>query len=59
MSINRAIYGHREGTYPWFPIEGFVQEESARIVGEWGATIECLILITVDLWRFFYSNLYV
>ena len=33
-SIIRGVYGHVDGQYPWYPIEDFVQEESARIVGK-------------------------
>ena len=33
-SIIRGVYGHIDGQYPWYSIEDFVQEESAKIVGK-------------------------
>ena len=43
----RAIEGHFVGKFPWYPIEDFVIEESARIVG--GKPIEVTIMNTLTV----------
>ena len=43
----RAIEGHFAGKFPWYPIEDFVIEESARIVG--GKPIEVTIMNTLTV----------
>ena len=42
---NRAAEGRFAGKFPWYPIEDFVIEESARIVG--GKPIEVTIMNTL------------
>ena len=29
----KALYGHMEGKYPWYPIEDFLMEQYSHIVG--------------------------
>ena len=43
----KALHGHFTGKFPWYPIEDFVIEESARIVG--GKPIEVTIMNTLTV----------
>ena len=43
----RAIEGHFVGKFPWYPIEDFVIEESARIVG--GRPVEVTVMNTLTV----------
>ena len=43
----RAVEGHFTGKFPWYPIEDFMIEESARIVG--GKPIEVTIMNTLTV----------
>ena len=43
----RGVEGHLAGKFPWYPIEDFLVEESARIVG--GKPVEVTIMNTLTV----------
>ena len=45
----RAVKGHRTGKYPWLPIEDFVVDESARIVGAKPGEVMIMNSLTVNI----------
>lgn len=45
----KALYGHTIDPYPWLPIEDFVQEESAKIVGAKPIEVVAMNALTVNV----------
>ena len=45
----RALYGHFCGKFPWLPIEDFLVEESARIVGAKPLEVAVMNSLTINI----------
>ena len=45
----RALHGHVCGKFPWLPIEDFLVEESARIVGAKPLEVAVMNSLTINI----------
>ena len=45
----RAVRGHNCGKFPWLPIEDFLVEESARIVGAKPIEVAVMNSLTINI----------
>ncbi len=45
----RGLYGHFKGRTPWYPIEDFLPEQSAKVVGCKPAEVTAMNTLTVNI----------